>query len=128
MDTREQLRWAGGEGPCSPHHGVIAAPQGTPLNGPGGDLRATGFEPRHVNSVSIAADGGRTVTVLGGCLATSAELRACLALGESRRWRALAMLPGRFWTIVRSRSEVVVFGDLFGEARVFFRLSVDDRR
>jgi asparagine synthase (glutamine-hydrolysing) len=77
-----------------------------------------GFQDRHLRSVQ-AHGRQEIVTVIGDCLATDREVRACLALAGAARWRAFGMLPGSFWTVVHGPAETVVLGDLMGRRCVF---------
>ncbi len=112
--------WAAGRDPGRADRGSLLRPrQGARVAGPGGDVWVSGFQERHVRSVQ-GDDPELMVTVVGNCLSLDSELRACLALSGTARWRALAMLPGSFRTIVRSPSETVVIGDLVGLACLYF--------
>jgi asparagine synthase (glutamine-hydrolysing) len=75
----------------------------------------------HVRSVVGAARGVRA-TLIGTCAATDQQVRECLALARSERCRALAMLPGSFWTVLEAGDETVVFGDLAHRRRVYYAL------
>ncbi len=78
---------------------------------------AAGYEPAEARS-AIAREV--SVTVVGSCQATDAELDQSLDAARAGRWDELARWAGSYVTIVQRPGETVVFGDLAGVARVYF--------
>lgn len=61
-----------------------------------------------------------TLTVVGCCLATHAELMDGLVQAQAREWAGLRWWPGSYVSVVQTQNETIVTGDLSGLSRVYY--------
>src|SRR5882757_6161470 len=79
---------------------------------------------RHIRSV-YDTEHRLTLSVVGNCLATHAELIDGLAKARAEKWAELRWWPGSYVTVVQTLDETVVIGDLSGLNRIYHVRTTD---
>ncbi len=88
--------------------------------GSAGTAWVSGYEARHVRTVTSDDGDPTALSMIGICLASGEELRAGLAAARLGRWSDLARWSGSYVTVVSQPAQTVVFGDLAGVSPVYF--------
>lgn len=112
------MRWVAGWHPTVVGAPVRTRPRGgRRVIGEHELIWTVGYESRHIRTVG---SGDATLSVIGSCQATDAELRRALARFAEGDALDLAPWSGSYITSASRRGETVVVGDLAGAARVYF--------
>lgn len=115
--------WAAGWIPPAPELPLHAAPCGARALELPTTAWSVGYRPTEIRTITLPVNV--TVTVIGRCLATDAELFTAAAMTDVRNYAPLASFGGSYLSIVNHANETVVIGDLAGRTCVYHAAADD---